>query len=100
MSKKKDFQCDCDVCTNSHKYVEIIKKLSEEDREWMIEYYRINDNKLMDGDVNAAKWKGNWPRTQFMRCPKCNHNISREGVEAMNGSDGSNERQRSRRYEP
>ena len=86
--------CQCDICKRAARYHEIINKLSDEDREWMVKFYSRYMHEGMDGDVYAAKWKGEWPRSEYMRCSECGHNISRQGKEAMelynDGTDDEN----------
>ncbi len=54
-------KCQCKVCTDCERYFKIIYKLeSQEDRDWMEDFYGDYGNKMLDANVNEAIIDGTW----------------------------------------
>jgi len=84
--------CECDSCKRISKFAEIVAKLElEEDRKWMDDFLGLWFNESDERDYYKCKWRGNWPHTEFMKCPECGHNIDRQAEDVMQlYNDGEN----------
>lgn len=52
--------CNCRVCIQSSEFHKIILQLPDADKEWMVKFYSMYCNEMVDANVNEAIIEGTW----------------------------------------